>query len=305
MAALQEYGMGAGASRLVTGNHPLYTQLEKELAEYKNTEDALVFGSGFLANLGVITALLPPDEMILADRLIHASLVDAIRLSGVKFQRFRHNDSDHLRQLLAKQKQRCWIITESVFSMDGDRAPLQEMLNLAEEFDAMLVIDDAHGVGVVEHCLNGATKKIIWIGTFSKAAGSYGGYVCATRDHIAKMVNHSRSLIYTTALPPAVIAANLAALRIIRTQPELTALPLEKAQLFNPEAQSAIVPIIIGEEREALKAAEMLEEEGFLAIPIRPPTVPVGSSRLRLAFSALHEAKDIARLAAVIRKIRP
>lgn len=331
-AALRDYGCGAGASRLVTGNHPLYAELEHELAEYKGTEAALVFGSGFLANLGVITALVPPEARILADRLIHASLVDAIKLSGNVFQRFRHNDLTHLEALLEKSPRGCWIVTESVFSMDGDRAPLAEMQALAECYDATLLVDDAHGMGVASPFGRGRRAEgetgegktvvskpspeialrqfrplpegeVIWTGTFSKAAGSYGGYVATSHENVEKMVNHARSLIYTTGLPPSVIAANLAALRIIRGDAALTALPLAKARLFDPNAQSAIVPVIIGSAGAALNASQRLEEAGFLVTAIRPPTVPEGTSRLRLTFSAVHKDEDIARLSAEIRRI--
>lgn len=301
-AALQEYGVGAGASRLVTGNHPLYTQLEQDLAAYKQTEDALVFGSGFLANLGVVNGLIPKEDMILADRLVHASIIDAIQLSGAAFQRFRHNDVTHLRELLQKAKKRCWIITESVFSMDGDLAPLAEITTLATEFGAMLIVDDAHGMGVVKHGLCSA-ENVIWVGTFSKAAGSYGGYVCATKALIEQMVNQARSLIYTTGLPPSVIAANIAALKIIREDTALTALPLQNAQKFDASAQSAIVPVIIGSDEATLAAAQKLEEAGFLVSAIRPPTVPEGTSRLRITFSAVHQQADIDRLKQAISKV--
>ena len=301
-AALRDYGTGAGASRLVTGNHPLYTQLEAELAEYKQTADALVFGSGFLANLGVVNALIPKEDIILADRFIHASLVDAMQLSGVQFQRFRHNDIAHLRELLQKAKKHCWIITESVFSMDGDLAPLTEIAALAEEFNAMLVVDDAHGMGVLKQMLE-SEENIIWVGTFSKAAGSYGGYVCATKALIEQMVNKARSLIYTTGLPPSVVAANLAALKIIREDASLTARPLQYARLFDANAQSAIVPVIIGSDEATLVAAQQLEEAGFLVSAIRPPTVPEGTSRLRITFSAVHQEKDIVRLKQAISEI--
>lgn len=301
-AAQREYGTGAGASRLVTGNHPLYSQLETELATYKGTEDALVFGSGFLANLGVVNGLIGKEDMILADRLVHASIIDAIQLSGVSFQRFRHNDVEHLRELLQKTKKRCWIITESVFSMDGDLAPLAEVTALATEFGAMLVIDDAHGMGVVKQQLE-SEENIIWIGTFSKAAGSYGGYVCATKPLIEQMVNKARSLIYTTGLPPSVVAANLAALKIIREDSTLTARPLQNARLFDASAQSAIVPVIIGNDEATLVAAQQLEEAGFLVSAIRPPTVPEGTSRLRITFSAVHQNEDIDKLKQAISEV--
>jgi 8-amino-7-oxononanoate synthase len=322
-AALHEYGAGAGASRLVTGNHPLYAQLERELAEYKHTEDALVFGSGFLANLGVVNGLIPKEDIILADRLIHASLVDAMQLSGVQFQRYRHNDIAHLRQLLQKAKKRCWIITESVFSMDGDLAPLLEISALAAEFEAMLIVDDAHGMGVINNDLllinrasarreaAGEAKRggvspssnIIWVGTFSKAAGSYGGYVCASKTLIEQMVNKARSLIYTTGLPPSVVAANIAALKIIKEDTALTALPLQNARYFDASAQSAIVPVIIGDDEATLAAAQQLEEAGFLVSSIRPPTVPEGTSRLRITFSSVHKRAEIDRLRQTINEI--
>ncbi len=230
-----------------------------------------------------------------------------MKLTGNAFERFRHNDLEHLRQLLLRQQKRCWIVTEGIFSMDGDPAPLKEIIALAEEFDAMLVVDDAHGFGVVNHGIS-YSKRVIQIGTFSKAAGSYGGYVCASAEIIEKLVNHARSLIYTTGLPPAVMAANLAALKIIREQSDLVALPLAKAGLFCskmglPAPQSAIVPVIIGEEIKALEAAAALEAEGFLVVAIRPPTVPAGTSRLRFTFSAVHKEEDIAKLSHSLRKV--
>lgn len=330
-AAITEYGVGAGASRLVSGNHPLYTELEKTLVQMKGTEDALVFGSGFLMNLGVVNGLLQRGDLILADRLIHASLVDAMTLSGARFQRFRHNDMTHLEELLKRHgtlptaqsaarsegfgeysPTKIYILTEGVFSMDGDVAPLPAMLGLAERFHATVIMDDAHGFGVLGNGLGTAAAQgvaghpqLLQTGTFSKACGSYGGYVAGSSEMIETLVNRARSLIYTTGLPPSVVAANLAALKVIQAEPERGEKALHYARIFCemlklPAPQSAIVPVIIGTAEAALKAAHMLEEKGFLVIAIRPPTVPVGSSRLRIAFSAIHTEEMVKNLAIAI-----
>lgn len=322
--AVQQYGAGAGASRLVTGNHPLYAELEKALAAFKGAEDALVFGSGFLMNLGVVNGLINKDDIILADKLIHASLVDAIKLSGVKFQRFHHNDMAHLEALLQKISetstttqvvaQKIYILTEGVFSMDGDTAPLSEMLVLAEKYNAAVIMDDAHGFGVLGQGRGSAAAQnvalhpnLIKTGTFSKACGSYGGYICATKNQIEHLVNNARSLIYTTGLPPAVIAANIAALEMLESEPELAEKVMSHAAFFCellnlPAPQSAIIPVIIGGDAEALAASQELEDAGFLVSAIRPPTVPRGTSRLRITMSAVHSRSDIEKLAILVRK---
>lgn len=302
-AALAQYGAGAGASRLVTGNCPLYDELENLLAEQKGTEAACVFGSGYLANIGTIPALVGAGDLILADKYIHACMIDAARLSGATLMRFAHNNLDHCKMLLEANRhehQNCLILTETVFSMDGDRAPVRALKALANASGSWLMTDDAHGL---------ATESLaeVQMGTLSKAAGSYGGYVCGSKALIDYLKTAARSLVYSTALPPATLAASIAALRIMKAQPELVQQPLQHAKHFTsllglPVAQSAIVPVILKENDKALAASKYLEERGFLVSAIRPPTVPENTARLRFTFSALHETKDIEAVAAIIKE---
>jgi 8-amino-7-oxononanoate synthase len=312
IAATARHGAGAGASRLVTGNHALYGELEARLAQIKGTEAACIFGSGYLANAGIVPVLAGPDDLVLVDALSHACIWAGAQLSHARLVVFRHNDMRHLEELLASHRAahgRALIVTEGVFSMDGDLAPLAELQALAARHDAWLMTDDAHGFGM----LNGGrgsgakVKPEIQMGTLSKALGSYGGYVCASQAVIDLLKTRARTLIYSTALPPASIAAAIAALDVIQTDPALAASAVRKAQDFTralnlPLAQSPIVPILLGDPLTALKASQMLEEEGFLVIAIRPPTVPEGTARLRLTFTAAHADADIARLAKIIRE---
>jgi 8-amino-7-oxononanoate synthase len=313
--ALQIYGVGAGASRFVTGNHPLYAELEARLARWKETDAACVFGSGYLANLGIIPALAGEDDLVLIDELAHACLWGGARLSRATVTPFRHSDVGDLEALLKQQRGRhphVVIATDGVFSMDGDIAPLPALAELAQRHDAWLLCDDAHGLGVVGGgrgaSFLGATKADVplQMGTLSKALGAYGGYLCASTAVIDLMRNRARSLIYTTGLPPAMVAAAIAALDLIERDPAYAARPVEKAKAFArqvglPEPASPIVPIVLGEAEAALAAARMLEEHGFLAIAIRPPTVPRGTARLRLTFTAQHPDSEIARLAELVR----
>lgn len=301
-AALEKYGAGAGASRLITGNHPLYNELETALAAYKNTESALVFGSGYLANLGAIPALVGKNDLILADRLSHACMLDAAKLSDATLMRFAHNNIEHCRMLLEANRhefQHCLIITETVFSMDGDRAPLKVLAALAKEFNAWLLTDDAHGLGIVK-----SASADIEMGTLSKAAGSYGGYVCGSQTLIDYLKTAARSVIYSTALPPATIAASIAAIKIMQEE-NLGEKALENARYFTnlmglEKAESAIVPVIVKETDKALALSAKLEQQGFLVAAIRPPTVPENTARLRFTFSAMHEKKDIERVAKIL-----
>ncbi len=303
--ALTKYGAGAGASRLITGNFPLYEELETLLAGVKACEAACVFGSGYLANIGIIPALVGAGDLIISDKLSHACMLDGARLSGASVMRFAHNNVEHLRMLLEanrKEYQNCLIMTETVFSMDGDLAPLKVLAALAKEFDAWLMTDDAHGLGIMKN-----NPADIQMGTLSKAVGSYGGYVCGSQTLIDYIKNSARSLIYSTALPPATIAASIAALRIIKEEPERVAKPLENARVFTSllglePATSAIVPVIIKDNNKTLQAAALLEEKGFLVGAIRPPTVPENTARLRIAFSALHEQIHIEQLAEMIKQ---
>ncbi len=315
IAAIEKYGAGSGASRLVTGNHPLYAQLEARLARIKKTEAAVVFGSGYLANAGIIPVLIGRDGLVLADELSHACLFAGAQLSRGKVVTFRHNDVAHARELLLTHRaghDHALIVTDGVFSMDGDLAPLAELLALANEHDAWLMSDDAHGLGVVgggrgtSFVGNTHIPVPLQMGTLSKAVGAYGGYLCASAPVIDLIRNRARTLIYSTGLPPACVAAAIAALDLIEREPGYAALPVKKAKTFTkttglPEAQSPIVPVIIGGEEATLAASRLLAEEGFLAAPIRPPTVAAGTARLRLTFTAQHPDDQIARLAALVR----
>jgi 8-amino-7-oxononanoate synthase len=314
-AALRRHGVGAGASRLVTGNHPLYAELERRLAQIKGSEDACVFGSGYLANIGIIPALMGPDDLILIDALAHACLWTGARLSRAQVRAFRHNDVASVGALLAAHRHRhprTMIVTEGVFSMDGDLAPLPALAELAQTYDAWLMSDDAHGLGVIgggrgSTFAHGAPVAVpLQMGTLSKAVGAYGGYLCASHAVCELMRNRARSFVYTTGLPPAIIAAAIAALDIIVADPDYAAQPLRKAQTFTQRlglapAQSPIVPVILGTPERALAAAHRLEQEGFLVAPIRPPTVPEGTARLRVTFSAAQPEAAVERLAALVR----
>ncbi|HEX9237399.1 MAG TPA: 8-amino-7-oxononanoate synthase [Xanthobacteraceae bacterium] len=316
--ATKRYGVGAGASRLVTGNHPLYAELETRLARLKGTEAACVFGSGYLANTGIIPALAGPDDLIVMDELSHACIHAGAKLSGAKIQRYRHGDPSHAEEILGAHrgaKKRALIATDGIFSMDGDIAPLAALSQLAQRFDAWLLSDDAHGLGVIgggrgSTFVNGAAHSPIQVplqmGTLSKAVGAYGGYLCASNAVIDLMRTRARTFIYSTGLPPAVVAAAIAALDVIERDPVYAAEPLRKARLFTralnlPDAQSAIVPVIVGDTAAALAASDRLCDNGFLVVAIRPPTVPAGTARLRFAFTAQHDDSDIARLVELVR----
>ena len=315
-AAIETYGAGSGASRLVTGNHPLYAELEARLARSKRTEAAVVFGSGYLANTGIIPVLIGSDGLILIDELSHACLFAGAQLSRAKAIAFRHNDVDHVRALLAAHRhehEHVLIVTDGVFSMDGDLAPLAALHALAGEFDAWLMSDDAHGIGVIgggggsSYAGNAYVPIPLQMGTLSKAIGSYGGYLCASAPVVDLVRNRARTLIYSTGLPPACVAAAIAALDIIEREPAYAALPVQKAKAFTrraglPEAQSPIVPVVIGDAQATLAASNTLAEQGFLAVAIRPPTVPVGTARLRLTFTAQHPDEAIERLADLVRE---
>ena len=315
IVAIRQHGAGSGASRLVTGNHPLFAELEARLARLKETEAACVFGSGYLANSGVIPALVGPEDLIVIDELAHACLWAGARLARSTVLAFRHNDVAHAEALLAQQRGRhrhALIATDGVFSMDGDLAPLPALAELGRRYDAWLASDDAHGIGVIgggrgSTFAHGTRADVpLQMGTLSKAIGSYGAYLCASRPVIELIHNRARTLIYSTGLPPASAAAALAALDMIERDPAYAARPLAKARAFTrtlglPEAQSPIVPIIIGESQAALQASRMLADEGFLVVAIRPPTVPEGTARLRLSFTALHPDDEIARLAEIVR----
>jgi 8-amino-7-oxononanoate synthase len=315
ITALDRYGVGSGASRLVTGNHPLFAELESRLARMKGTEAACVFGSGYLANAGIIPALIGEADLIVIDELAHACLWAGARLSRATVVPFRHSDVTHAEALLQEHREhhkRALIATDGVFSMDGDLAPLTALATLAERFDAWLLSDDAHGIGVVgggrgSTFAHGIAVNVpLQMGTLSKAIGGYGGYLCASAAVIDLIRNRARSFVYSTGLPPANVAGAIAALDVIEGDAAYASLPLQKARAFTrmaglPEAQSPIVPLLMGEADAALAAARRLEAGGFLVIAIRPPTVPKGTARLRLTFTAQHPDAEIERLADAVR----
>lgn len=316
MEATERWGAGAGASRLVTGNHPLFAALERRLAALKGSEDACVFGSGYLANLGIVPSLAGKGDLILADELSHACLRAGAALSGARIEIFRHNDLGHLTALLAAHRAahgHALLLTDGVFSMDGDRAPVAALGEIAATHDAWLMTDDAHGIGVVgggrgSSFADGARDAVpLQMGTLSKAVGSYGGYLCASRPVVDLIRTRARPFIYSTGLPPGAVAASIASLDLIANEPALVAQPLRKAALFcarldRPPPESCIVPVLLGTPDRALAASRLLEDEGFLVTAIRPPTVPEGTARLRLTFSAGHDDADVERLARLVRE---
>lgn len=319
ICAIERYGVGAGASRFVTGNNPLYGELEARLADLKSSPAACVFGSGYLANLGIIPTFAGEADLIIGDEMMHACMHAGARLSGAKTVLFHHNDIDDCRRALNTHRAghgTCLVMTEGVFSMEGDRAPVRELATLAAEFDAWLLTDDAHALGVIgdgrgSAQAGGDTIPVpLQMGTLSKAVGVYGGYLCADEAAIDLLKHRARSLIYTTALPPMVLASAIAALELIATDPELVAAPMKKARLFTGRvgiapAQSAIVPVVLGEPETAMDAAQTLEDKGFLVIAMRPPTVPEGTSRLRITFSAAHRDEEVLALADCVAALLP
>ncbi len=305
--AIQHFGVGAGASRLITGNHELYGVLEEKIAALKGTEAACVFGSGYLANTGILPALAGPDDLIVIDELGHASMHMGARASNARIATFRHNDPDNLVKVLASSRRRarrCLVVTEGIFSMDGDRAPLDQLASIASDHNSWLMVDDAHGFGVVgagrgsAFEFQPAPQIPLQMGTLSKAVGVYGAFLCASAPVVDLMKNRARSLIYTTGLPPAILAAAIAAVDIIDTDKERVARPHNLAKSFCAklelgEPESPIVPIIFGDDTTTMNASLELEKAGFLVTPIRPPTVPKGTSRLRITFTAEHTMAQI------------
>jgi len=305
-AALKAHGSGAGASRLITGNHPYYTALEQQLARHNSTQASLVFGSGYAASVGIIPALMGKGDLILADKLAHACMLDGAKISGATLVRFQHNDTAHLQALLnthREQAKHCLIVTEHIFSMDGDKAPIAELSAIAKSSDSWLMVDDAHGLGVVPKPTD--VPVDIWMGTLSKAAASYGGYVCGSRLLMDMLINHARSFIFSTGLPPCVVAGAHAALVEIEQGAHAKILwkniALFAGALGIAVPQSAVVPVIIGDAEAALKASDALYEQGFLVPAIRPPTVPKNTSRLRISLSAAHTDEQILGLAQALK----
>jgi 8-amino-7-oxononanoate synthase len=304
-AALDRWGAGAGASRLVTGSRPVHRELEHELADWKGTEAAVTFPTGFAANLGVLCTLGGPGVRILSDELNHASIIDGCRLSRSALAIYRHRDMGHLEELLADGALPTIVVTDSVFSMDGDVAPVDELVTLCARHNALLILDEAHAV-LGPH-LPPATDPggmVVRVGTMSKTLGSLGGFVAASRDVVDLIVNRARPYIFSTAPTPADAAAALAALRILRSA-EGAALTGRLAVLIDrvaeagfapPGHRSPIIPVVLGSEQAALSASAALLDDGLWVPAIRPPTVPVGTSRLRVTLSAAHSDDDVSRL---------
>ena len=303
--------VGLTSSRYICGNHQLNIDVSEKIARIKNFDDALIFSSGYLTAISIIPALVDKKCLILADRLSHASLIDGAQLSGAKFLRFPHNNYQTLEDLLIKNHQkfdRILVISESVFSMDGDISDIEKLKELSKKYQCLLLIDDAHGLGILQQKNQNDYSYYLQMGTFSKACGSYGGYVCASNEIIDYLTNFSRGSIFNTSLPPSILAATLAALNIIENDQELFKKTLKNAKIFCqelnlPNPQSAIVPIIIGDEQKTIEITQELANNGFLVGAIRPPTVATGTSRLRISFNCKHHQKDIIRLANMIKKL--
>ena len=311
-AALERCGCGAGASRLISGSMELHHELEARLARLKHTQAALVFPTGYQANVGTLSALMEPGDTILSDALNHASIIDGCRLSRASTLVFRHNDVDHVAELLASCSgagQRL-IVTDSVFSMDGDIAPLAELSRLARRHDAWLMVDEAHATGVFGPHGGGVVEELglsaaieIQMGTLGKALGGFWAYVAGSRQLIDWLVNRARSFVYTTALPPSVAATAVAALDIVAQEPQLrrqlwdnTAFLAEQLAGLGyslGQTRSQILPLIIGDAGQTMALAAALLERGIFAQGIRPPTVPVGTSRIRVTPMATHTRQDM------------
>ncbi len=311
--AMARYGTGAGSARLLGGTCDLHEELEERLAAFKQAEAALLFPTGAMANLGIVTALVGPKDLVVGDRLNHASIVDACRLSGATFRVAPHRDVERLGEILERRRgryRRLLVITEGLFSMDGDIAPLPEILELTRRYEGWLLVDDAHATGVLGSEGRGSLEHfgispegILQMGTLSKALGSLGGFIAGPREVIEVLKNKARSFIYTTSLPPACAAAALAALRLLQGEPQLRrrlwenvatwTQGLAEAGLELISKGSPIIPIRVGDVGETMQLAQGLFEEGVYAPGIRPPTVPAGSARIRTSVTTLHTAADL------------
>ena len=319
--AVMKYGVGSGASHLVTGHSREHEALEEELAAFTGREKALVFSTGYMANLGAIGALVDQKGAIVSDKLNHASLIDGCKLTGAKVSRYRHADSEHALEMLASiapEVSSRLLVTDGVFSMDGDLAPLPELVRACDMAKAWLVVDDAHALGVIGPNGRGSCDHFgltpdevpVLIGTFGKAFGTFGAFVAGSADLIEYLVQQARTYIYTTALPPAVAAATRAALEVSQRDSWRRERVLAHARRVHGvlglpgKSVSPIVPVILKDEARALAASRELEERGFLVSAIRPPTVPPGTARLRVTLSATHEESQVDALIAAIAEVR-
>jgi 8-amino-7-oxononanoate synthase len=319
--AAMRWGVGAGASRLVSGTMTIHRRLEERLAAFERSEACLLFGSGYLANIGVIAALAGPGDTVFSDELNHASIVDGCRLSRAQVVVYRHGDPEHLEWSLRRHGprrdgQRALIATDSVFSMDGNLAPLAEIVELAGIYGARVLVDEAHATGNLGPEGRGALAAAglegevdVVIGTLGKALGSYGAYVCASGEMIRYLINTARSLIFSTAPPPPAIAGALAALELLQERPHRVQRLRSNARVLRralaaegfpvADREMHIVPLVVGEERDAMRLCQEALERGVFAQAIRPPTVPAGTSRLRLTVMASHTASDLRMAAGV------
>ncbi len=321
--AINKFGVSSCASRLLSGDAEVFHQLEDAVARFKNKEAALTFNSGYQANVGMLSALFAKGDCIFSDRLNHASIIDGILLSQARVFRFQHNCLEHLELLLKKERKKfkkSLIVTESIFSMDGDRAPLKELVRLKEKYNCQILVDEAHatgifgvsGSGLVEE--EGLSREVDFImGTFSKALASFGAYLATSRGIVNYLVNTCRSFIYSTALPPAVIACNLASLELIKHEPNRRNTLLSMAERlrvklkdkgFCVKGSSQIIPVILGDSFKAIEFAEKLQERGYWVLAVRPPTVPAGEARLRISLNYYHNEEILAKLIDAIAEIR-
>lgn len=309
--AADEFGVGSGASHLVCGHSRYHHALEERLAEFCRCPRALLFSTGYMANQGVLCALLGKEDAVFEDRLNHASLIDGGLASGARFQRYRHNDSNSLEGYLGRsQARRKLVVTDGVFSMDGDIAPLPALAAVARRNGAWLMVDDAHGLGVLGATGRGSLEQTgsrsdvqVLMGTLGKAFGTSGAFVAGSEELIETLIQQARTYIYTTALPPAVAAATLASLKLVQEESwrrdKLAALirrfraGAARLGLTLMDSATPIQPLVVGTDEAAVAASEALRERGALAIAIRAPTVPAGSARLRITFSASHEERDV------------
>ncbi|MBI5374872.1 MAG: 8-amino-7-oxononanoate synthase [Candidatus Schekmanbacteria bacterium] len=321
--ALIKYGTGAGASRLISGNIELYDELEKTISRFKRTESALVFSSGYAANVGTISALASEKDTIFSDELNHASIIDGCRLSGADIKVYPHSNADKLEWMVKKYRGRGkkFIITDSIFSMDGDIAPLGEIKNIASKHGCILFVDDAHATGVLGKTGRGSSELFridgridIYMGTLSKALGSAGGFICGKKELIDFLINKSRSFIYSTGLPPSALAAGTAAIELIEKDRSLRDKLLKNVEILKAgldslgydtmKSETQIIPVLMKSEELAIRAFNFLYENGIFVPAIRPPTVPPNMSRLRITVMATHTMKEMEFVLDVFSKMR-
>jgi 8-amino-7-oxononanoate synthase len=321
--ASENSGFGAGSAPLISGHTPYHENLRKDIADFKSAASSLLFGSGYLANTGIIPALAKEGDVIFSDRLNHASIIDGCRLSKAEVNVYGHNDHAGLKKLLAKKSgyKKRLIVTEGVFSMDGDIAPLPEIARLAEEYNALLMVDEAHSTGVLgstgrgifEHFKSSAGPSVIQMGTLGKALGSYGAFAAANVETIDLLINSARSFIFSTGLPSPACAASSAALRVLKTETERLARLHDNARMLRDGLKqlgfkvtgggTPIIPVIVGDAEAAVKLSNALMDAGSYAPAIRPPTVPEGGCRIRFTVSAAHESSQIESLLGAVRKL--